>query len=305
MSGVTFDLLTVGEAMAVASPDPPGPLRDGPRLALGVAGAEANVAAYLGRLGRSVAYLSRIGDDPFGELISAFLAASGVTCILDKHAAAPTGVYFKDPSPAGTRVHYYRAGSAASTLDESIWSAAPVARIVHLSGITPALSPTCARFVATGLADRPVPGALYSFDVNYRPRLWPVAQAGPELAALANQADLVFVGLDEAATLWDVRTPTDVRAVLPKCMTLVVKDGAVGATSFTDTGSSFVPAPPVEVVEPVGAGDAFAAGYLFGVLNGVREEDRLRLGHAVAAVALTTVGDVGAVPPAADLLSAL
>jgi 2-dehydro-3-deoxygluconokinase len=305
MCSVTFDLLTAGEAMAVASPDPPRPLREAAGLALGVAGAEANVAAYLARLGQSVAYVSRVGDDPFGELISSFLASSGVSCFLDVSPDFPTGVYFKDPSPSGTRVHYYRAGSAASTMDSSVWSSPWSARIVHLSGITPALSASCAAFVADGLRSRPVPGALYSFDVNYRPGLWPVTRAAVELAALANQADLVFVGLDEAATLWGVRTPGDVRAVLPKCATLVVKDGAVGATSFTDGGSFFLPAPPVEVVEPVGAGDAFAAGYLFGVLHAVREEDRLRLGHTLAAVALTTVGDVGAVPPASSLLAAL
>jgi 2-dehydro-3-deoxygluconokinase len=305
MGAMTFDLLTIGEAMAVASPDPPRPLNQGPRLALGVAGAEANVAAYLARLGRSVAYVARIGADPFGELISSFLAASGVSCFLAVCPDVPTGVYFKDPSPAGTRVHYYRAGSAASTMDSSVWSQPWAARIVHLSGITPALSSSCAALVAHGLASRPVAGALYSFDVNYRSRLWPVSRAATELATLANQADLVFVGLDEATTLWGARTPGEVRDVLPKCATLIVKDGAVGATSFGSTGTVFVPAPSVDVVEPVGAGDAFAAGYLFGVLHGVREEDRLRLGHALAAVALTTVGDVGAVPPPDILLAAL
>jgi 2-dehydro-3-deoxygluconokinase len=305
MCSVTFDLLTVGEAMAVAAPDPPRPLREGPRLALGVAGAEANVAAYLARLGQAVAYVSRVGADPFGELIAAFLTESGVTCFLEVSADHPTGVYFKDPSPEGTRVHYYRAGSAASTMDETIWSTPWDARIVHLSGITPALSASCAAFVSTGLASRPIADALYSFDINYRPRLWPVSQAAPELAALANRADVVFVGLDEAATLWGVRTPSEVRMVLPSCRTLVVKDGAVGATSFTPSGEFFVPAPAIEVVEPVGAGDAFAAGYLFGVLHEAKEDDRLRLGHAIAAVALTTVGDVGLVPSPLDLLGGL
>jgi 2-dehydro-3-deoxygluconokinase len=305
MCSVTFDLLTIGEAMAVAAPDPPRPLREGPRLALGVAGAEANVAAYLARLGQSVAFVSRIGADPFGELIAGFLAESGVSCFLEVSPDFPTGVYFKDPSPEGTHVHYYRAGSAATTMDESLWSTPWAARIVHLSGITPALSPSCASLVSTGLARRPIANARYSFDINYRPRLWPVSAAGPQLAALANSADIVFVGLDEAATLWGARTPSDVRLVLPLCSTLVVKDGAVGATSFSVSGEYFVPAPVVQVVEPVGAGDAFAAGYLFGVLREVKEEDRLRLGHAVAAVALTTVGDVGAVPPPSSLLAAL
>jgi 2-dehydro-3-deoxygluconokinase len=300
-----FDLLTAGEVMALATPDPPRPLREGPRLTLGVAGAEANVAAYLAGLGRHVGFIGRVGADPFGALISDFLAACGVSCFLTVLEDLPTGVYFKDPGPSGTTVHYYRAGSAASTMDPSVWSAAWDARIVHLSGITPALSASCASFVATALASRPVAGALMSFDVNYRSRLWPVATAAPVLQRLAGQADLVFVGLDEAATLWGARTPDDVRSLLPQCATLVVKDGAVGATSFTADGSFFVPAPVVDVVEPVGAGDAFAAGYLFGVLQDVPEERRLRLGHALAAVALTTAGDIGAVPGSAALLAAV
>ena len=118
-----LDLLTAGEAMAVATPDPPRPLREGPRLALGVAGAEANVASYLARLGHSVGFVGRIGADPFGGLISDFLTAAGVSCYLSVLEDFPTGVYFKDPAPAGTNVHYYRAGSAASTMDASVWSA--------------------------------------------------------------------------------------------------------------------------------------------------------------------------------------
>jgi 2-dehydro-3-deoxygluconokinase len=82
----------------------------------------------------------------------------------------------------------------------------------------------------------------------------------------------------------------------------VVKDGAVGATSFTADGTCFVPAPPVTVVEPVGAGDAFAAGYLYGVLRGLAEPARLRLGHLVAGSALRAVGDIGVLPPADELL---
>ena len=166
--------------------------------------------------------------------------------------------------------------------------------LVHLSGITPALSASCAALVEAVLA-APLP---VSFDVNYRPALWPVPDAAPVLAHLAGRADIAFVGLDEAGVLWGAATAGDVRALLPGPRVLVVKDGGTGAVSFGPSGTVFVAAPAVDVVEPVGAGDAYAAGYLYGVLRDLPEPARLRLGHLVAAAALRVTGDVGC--PAAD-----
>jgi len=294
-----YDVVCVGESMALAAPDPPGPLRHARTLRLEVAGAESNVATYLAMLGARVAWVSRVGADPLGELLVDRIAAAGVdTRLVEVDLAAPTGVFFKDPGPDGTRVHYYRRGSAAARMGREVWAKVP-ARLAHLSGVTPALSDSCADLVAYGLATKP---ATMSFDVNFRPALWSAADAAPVLADLANQADLVFVGLDEAQTLWQTGTPDDVRARLPRPATLVVKDGAVGVTSFTAEGTCFVPAPAVEVVEPVGAGDAFAAGYLYGVLRGLAEPARLRLGHLVAGSALRAVGDIGVLPPVDELL---
>lgn len=292
-----YDLVCVGESMALLAPDPPVALRDGSMLRLEVAGAESNVAITLARLGARTAWVSRLGADPLGEIVRGRIASAGVdTGFVEMVAGHPTGVYFKNPGPAGTTVLYYRRGSAASTMDESIWARVPAGRVVHLSGITPALSGSCERLVADALRRRRYPGAVMSFDVNYRPALWPVDRAGPALAALADRADLVFVGRDEAGVLWGTGTPEDVRARLPHPATVVVKDGPVGATAITAAGATFVPAPPVEVVEPVGAGDAFAAGYLFGLVNDMPEAERLRLGHRLAAAALTTVGDIADIP---------
>jgi 2-dehydro-3-deoxygluconokinase len=272
-------------------------------LRLSVAGAESNVAIQLALLGQPVAFASRVGADPFGELIRRTLEAAGVECLLDVDYERPTGVYFKDPATAATVVHYYRRGSAASTMDPGFWRRHALigTRLIHLSGITPALSPSCAELIDVALTDR-LPGARYTFDVNYRPRLWPIEEAAPRLAAYADRADIVFVGLDEAATLWGVSTAEDVRGVLPHPSTVVVKDGANGATALTQDGPVFVAAPRVDVREPVGAGDAFAAGYLHGVLLDRSEVVRLRLGHLAAGAALRTVGDIGALPSAEDLL---
>jgi 2-dehydro-3-deoxygluconokinase len=294
-----LEVLAIGEAMAVLSPDPPGPLRLATSLAMSMAGAEVNVAVHLAALGLRTAFRSRVGDDPFGGMIADHLAAAGVEADLDVDPHDPTGVYFKDPGARGTSVHYYRSGSAASTMDTPLWLACPRARLVHLSGITPALSASCAQLISYGLERRPIDGAVMSFDVNYRPRLWQPHVAAPILAALANLADVVFVGRDEAAVLWGTETAADIRTLINRPAHLVVKDSDVGATAYDPDGVTFEAALPVEVLEPVGAGDAFAAGYLFGLLTDRPAAARLRLGHRLAAAALTTVADVGTLP--ADL----
>jgi 2-dehydro-3-deoxygluconokinase len=187
-------------------------------------------------------------------------------------------------------------------MDGAVWRTGDRARVLHLTGVTAALSGSCAALVAEGIRGA-VAGALVSFDVNYRPGLWSAPDAAPVLLDLADRADLVFVGLDEGRTLWGTRTPAQIRALLPGPAALVVKDGGTGATAFTPAGDTLVPAPPVQVVEPVGAGDAFAAGYLFGVLRGLDPAASLACGHALAGAALATTDDVGELPDAGTLLA--
>lgn len=301
-----FDAICVGESMALVTPDPPGPLADAGPMRLDVAGAESTVASYLAMLGARVAWASRVGADPFGTLLCRRMAGHGVDIsLVDVDPHAPTGVFFKDPAPERTTVYYYRAGSAASMLGPALLDRAEFtgARLVHFTGITPALSPGCADLVTRALAGRTIAGATCSFDVNYRPALWSAEQAAPILATLANHSDVVFVGLDEAERLWGTRTPDDVRSVVSSPHTLIVKDGGTGVSSYHPGGATVEPALRVDVVEPIGAGDGFAAGYLFGLLNHLAEPARLRLGHLVAGAALRVAGDVGPLPPTAELLA--
>jgi 2-dehydro-3-deoxygluconokinase len=289
---MTYDVVCVGETMALVTPDPPGPLTAGAPMRLEVAGAESTVACYLAALGARTAWISRVGADPLGRAVRDHVAGFGVdVSMVDTDPEAPTGVFFKHVEDR-TTVWYYRRGSAASRLGPGALRAE--SRVLHLSGITPALSASCAELVHRGLSQV---DSIRSFDVNHRPGLWSAADAAPVLAGLADRADVVFVGLDEAERLWDTATPDDVRKLLPGPGTLVVKDGATGATAYTDGRATFVPAGRVDVVEPVGAGDAFAAGYLYGLLRGWPDERRLRLGHRVAAAALRVTGDVGPLPP--------
>lgn len=294
-----FEVATIGESMALMAPTPLGPIEEAASFTMDVGGAESNVAMYLSDLGHRVAWISHLGDDPMGRRILRAVRDAGVdTRWVRLASSARTGVYFKDLAGADTTVHYYRDHSAASRMGVDILSE-PALRdvaLVHLTGITPALSRSCHDLVRSIVVDRRLPDARVSFDVNYRPGLWPVARAAPVLAELADASDLVFVGLDEAERLWGCASPEDVRRRLPRPATVVVKDGAVAAHHLDREAPVSVPAPSVKIVEEVGAGDAFAAGYLSAMLRAGSPERRLRLGHLVAAHALRIKGDHASLP---------
>jgi 2-dehydro-3-deoxygluconokinase len=289
-----YDVATVGESMVMVTPTGPERLAEAVDLRLEVGGAESNVALHLSALGHAVSWTSRLGDDPFGHRVRRVIEDGGVdtsSVVFDPDAR--TGVYFKDPQPSGTRVYYYRSDSAASRMDARLVPSIPIAssRLVHLSGITPALSVGCAELVDAAIAEAHRNGVIVSFDVNYRAGLWPIERAAPALERIVAQADIVFVGRDEAETLWGTSTADEIRLRLAAPGTLVVKDGAVGATEFRDASATFVPALPVEVLEVVGAGDAFAAGYLSAVLGEQSADEALQRGHETAARVLTTMSD--------------
>jgi 2-dehydro-3-deoxygluconokinase len=343
-------VVCVGETMVALVPDPGRPLTDAESLRIEVAGAESNVAMYLADHGVAARWVSAVGDDPFGKRIVAEVAACGVDVRgVRTDGERPTGLMVKSPGEDGTRVHYYRRGSAASALGPALLAdeAVRTAGLIHLTGVTAALSDSCRDLVDAALRDtRPV-----SFDVNHRPALWPEGPAPPVpphspagrtdrsrapwpddpappvpphspagppnrsrapwadgsaaavLHDFADRADLTFVGLDEAQALWgaDLADAAAVRALLPGPRVLVVKDGARGATAFVGTAAHTVPARAVDVVEPVGAGDAFAAGFLAGLLRGEPPARALRLGHLTAGAALRVTGDHGPLPDRARI----
>ncbi|WP_053675390.1 sugar kinase [Streptomyces sp. NRRL B-1140] len=303
------DVVALGESMVTFLPSRPGPLADVPSFERGIGGAESNVACVLAATGHSVRWISSVGADPFGDHLVETIGGYGVDVThVRRDPDRPTGIYFRtagDRSGAAHEVAYYRAGSAASAMSAGTVDPAAVraGRVLHLSGITAALSGTCLglmRELTTRRPGRP----LVSFDVNHRPGLWRGGDAPAVLRDLARCADLVFVGQDEA---WGLHSAEAVRAALPEPEVLVVKQGAAGATVFHQRDVTFVPAPRVDVVAAVGAGDAFAAGFLSATLRGLPVRDRLRHGHLMAAAALTVPGDLAA-PPArehADRLAAL
>ncbi len=282
-------VLCVGEPLVVFSP-PPGESLDGSEtLFVSVGGAEANVAIHLARLGVGVRFAGRVGDDPFGARVRATLAAEGVHLeSLETDADRPTGLYAKQPTTNGTIAHYYRRGSATSAWEHLDERALAEVNRVHVTGILASLGSGCFTIVGDLLA-RDVP---VSFDVNYRPALWDGADAAAALLDLASRADIVFVGLDEAHELWGCTDVDHIRTLLPR-VELVVKDAGRTAVAFAGDTCIGVAALPVAVVEPVGAGDAFAAGYLAARHSGGDVARALRTGHAVAAGTLETYDDQG------------
>lgn len=302
----------VGETMAALLPDRPGPLEDVAAFRSAIGGAEANVARGLVAFGVPAAWVGRVGADGFGRRIVRELAAGGIdTSAVTIDADRPTGLYVKETGPQGSVLHYYRDGSAGSALGPGLLdgpgpAAAMLARarLVHLSGITAALSDGALALVRA-LLERPrPPGQAVSFDLNWRPALW--RRRDPAvLRALLNAADIVLLGADEAAEALGTGDPAGLRALLPGPATIVVKDDARRATAVDRDGPPVSePALTVEVVERVGAGDAFAAGYLAGTLRGYDRRRCLRLGHLAAAATLVVHGDHGP-PPAPERVEKL
>lgn len=288
-----LELAALGESMVMVSPQAGAHLGSSPTYLLHVGGAESNVAMYAASLGHRAKWLSRVGIGPLGDFVTDQIAAAGVDVSeVERDEQRPTGVYFKDPGDEGTKVWYYRGGSAAAAMNQHMHNSlrAMPPRVLHLSGVTPALSESCLDLMRHLVLERPLESTRISFDVNYRPALDTEGTLPQALLELARAADIVFVGLDEAE-IWGCSRAEQLPEMLGAGREIIVKDGARDARWFSGDTVALAPAPKVDVVEAVGAGDAFAAGWLSGWLRGLRPEDRLRLGHRIAAAALSSTGD--------------
>lgn len=292
------DLVTVGETMATfvsdGQPD---------RFRVVAAGAESNVAAGLAQLGCRTRWLSRLGNDELGHLVAEMIAGHGVDVVVDWDPVRATGVCVKEVSATGTLMRYYRGHSAARRLDEMDLSDLHEAAWIHLTGVTPALSPQDRKLV-TELLSKRLGTVRMSFDVNYRPALWPDAATAAEvLVRLARLADVIFIGDNEAQALLGTVSVDDVAGALLRLdgQQLVFKRGAGAVTLVTSEGQVSEPAKDVKVVDLVGAGDAFAAGYLAASIWGWPATDRLRLGHFLAARVIAVTADIGPSISAEDL----
>lgn len=300
------DLVTLGETMGLLYPEDVGPLEHASHLRLAIGGAESNVAIAAARLGTRTAWIGRVGADPVGRRIARELRAEGVHAVVVEGDAAPTGLMMKERrTPSVQRVQYYRAGSAGSRL--SLEDLPPLlierARILHVTGITAALSPGALDAVRSGIQIARASGVSVSFDVNHRSRLWSSAEAVPVYRELVQQADIVFAGEDEAAMVVGPGRPQELATRIGELgpRQVVIKQGADGATAWAAGSLLHVDAVPVDVVDTVGAGDGFVGGYLSELVAGAGHAQALATAAQVGAFACQVRGDWEGMPTRDDL----
>lgn len=299
-------LVTVGDTLATLSASQPGPLSLGNELRLGIAGAESNVAVGVSRLGGSAVWISRVSEDALGDLVLRELRAEGVTTVAVRDRA-PTSLLLKERrTTTHSRTRYHRthtagAGLSPQDIPEDIVAGAAV---LHITGITPALGDGPARAVTRVVDIAADAGVTISLDVNHRSLLWSEAAARRALLPLIRRTDLVFAGAHEAGL---VAPGSDGPEELAEAICslgpggAVIKLGAEGAYALLDGRSHRQPAVPVRVHDPVGAGDAFAAGYLAELLAGEPAERRLRTAALLGAFAVSTTGDWEGLPRRGEL----
>lgn len=296
------DAICLGEAMIMLAGGA-GPLKDVETFRRSVGGAECNVAGGLAALGVPTGWISRLGDDGFGQHVLRDLQARGVDVGgVELDPVRSTALYVKESEDGRSRMHYYRTGSAAAAMDPGFLDRPEVserlkrAKLVHTTGITAAISATSAEMLER-LATEPRE-FLLSVDLNWRPALWRDRDPEP-LWRLLKAADIVLIGADEAEVFAGTGDPDELYERL-ETPVLVVKDDAHRAMVLEPGGRTEVPALTVDVVETVGAGDAFAAGFLTGTLQELPMTQRLRLGHLTAAAVLTAPEDHAPPPAPAD-----
>ncbi|MDN3310626.1 sugar kinase [Microbacterium oryzae] len=303
----TVDVLAIGESLGLVVPESTGRLAHARGARVGFGGAESNVAIGVARLGGAAAWTGRVGADGLGELIVREIRAEGVQVHAVVDAEAATALMIKErPRPGSSRVTYYRSVQAGSRLVPSDIAPGLVerARIVHVTGISAGLGESPLSAVHEAVERARAAGVLVSFDVNHRSALWRDGRdARAAYRALAARADVVFAGDDEAELLTGergARAQLDaIRALGPRCA--VVKRGSAGAIADEDGEIVERDALRVDVVDTVGAGDAFVAGWLAETAVGATLNTRIDTAVACGAAACTGAGDWEASPTRADL----
>jgi 2-dehydro-3-deoxygluconokinase len=303
MSGGTppaAGLVTAGETMGLVVQATPGAPRNGEPMSFGIGGSESNVAIGVRRLGVPATWIGRVGDDPAGALILRELRAERVEAIAHVDPA-PTGLMIRwRPTALHGRVEYHRSASAGAHLCPADVPDAAIAKaaVFHATGITLGLGADPAAAITHAIALARGAQVPVSFDLNFRRALWTEAEAAPALTAAIRQTDVVFAGADEAAIVTGSAQPLEAATALEALgpRQVVIKLGPAGCLARIDGTTHAVPAPSVTVLDTVGAGDAFVAGYLAELIAGAPPERRLATAVAAGAWAVTVAGDWEGMP---------
>jgi 2-dehydro-3-deoxygluconokinase len=295
------DLVTLGEVLLRLALPSPARFETARQLDLQIGGAEANVAAACARLGLAAAWISALPANPWGERVRRELTGHGVDCThVRMTEKARVGVYFLEygVAPRPVRVLYDRRDSAFARLTPAQvdWEPVRRARLVHLTGITPALGESARSLVERALRE----ASTVSFDVNYRATLWSADAARAFVESILPRVRYLFIGQGEARTLFGFsdapeQTLEALARLAPKA-TISLQQAEKGSTVL-DGGRILRPRlqPAVQVVDPIGAGDAYAAGFLWATLRGRDPQEAVDTGTVVAALKCSTWGDIALV----------
>lgn len=298
MANVAFDVVTLGETMGALRLS--GPLLSGTNASVSIAGSETNVAIGLSRLGHSTAWVGSVGDDLFGRGIIRVLRGEGVNTSFVAVQDRPTGILVSSPGGLGRRtVDYHRRGSAGSHIPEASIREAlkQEPTFLHITGITPALGVEADESIRFAMSLVRSTTTKVILDLNFRSRLWSRERAREVLTPLVKAADVVVGGTEELE-LVSSGSPQNIRDLGPQ---EVVSKSAGSATLYGADCEVEVEAFSVEVVDPIGAGDAFVAGLISGTLDNLPPAERLSRAHLMGAYAVSTVGDWETLPHRKDL----
>lgn len=303
------DLITLGEAMVVFIAENEGEFTDIESFSKGIAGAELNVSMGLSRLGHKVTYITKLGEDVFGEHIVNVIHKEGIiadSVFTDKEHS--TGFYFKTKVKDGDpKVHYFRKNAAASQLTrEDIENTSfEGAKVLHITGITPALSLHTRDAVYAAIAKARANNMLISFDPNIRVQLWKSeAEMREVLNDIASKCDVILPGIKEGNILTGKATKEEIADFYLNqgAKAVIIKDGAKGAYLKTPEEEKQVAGFKIDkVVDTVGAGDGFATGILSGLLDNLSYEEALVRGNAIGARMVTSKEDNAILPTMAEL----
>ncbi|REE82698.1 2-dehydro-3-deoxygluconokinase [Paenibacillus taihuensis] len=301
MTKTAPDLLTFGETMALFMPQDHRAIESSAMLEQSYGGAESNVAIGVARLGESVGWFGALGDDPFGRSILKRIRGEGVDVSRATLSAdAPTGMMFRETVAGKLTVHYYRKHSAASRMKLSDLDLDYIhsCKILHVTGITPALSDNCRETIFAVVTAAKEAGVKISFDPNLRLKLWSIEQAREVVLPLAAQADYFLPGWDELRLLYDTDDFEAVKEQLAGLSAISIVKGVGDMNVVLDNGQAVeVPFYPVDrVIDTVGAGDGFCSGFLAGLLKGMSVLEAVRLGSISGALVIQSRGDWEALP---------
>jgi 2-dehydro-3-deoxygluconokinase len=304
-----YDVVTLGETMLRLTPPGLQRLEQATHFDVDVGGTESNMAIGLARLGLRVLWLSRLTANPLGRVIAHRIAQHGVdTSRVVWTDEDRVGLLFLEEGkmPRGSQVYYDRRHSAVSRMRPEELPAAVFraegARLLHLTGITVALSPSAQATAQQAMQRAKAAGWLMSFDVNYRQQLSDPATAVQGCDPFARAADIVFIPRHDACLLYNLSPHlapehiVDTLAARYPQAIVVVTLGSEGAIACApDTPALRQAAFRAEEVERIGGGDAFAAGFLYAFLTTAAGPQRLaqalRWGAAMAALKYTIRGD--------------